>query len=84
LTLELISEKKRFYRIFGFDRLFKILFFLEKITDFTDYTEYSVFLPNIVRVGGSVVRVGRGFVREGVGVIRNGGFVGEMGWILSK
>jgi hypothetical protein len=46
-----------FYRILGFDRLFKILFFPEKITDFTDFTEhsvfltdfteYSVFLPNI-------------------------------------
>jgi hypothetical protein len=35
------------YSVFGFDRLFKFLFFSEKITDFTDYTEYSVFLPNI-------------------------------------
>jgi hypothetical protein len=36
-----------FYRIFGFDRLFKILFFSRKITDFTNYTEYSIILPNI-------------------------------------
>jgi hypothetical protein len=35
-------KNNRFYRIFGFDRLFKILFFSEKITDFTDHTEYSV------------------------------------------
>ncbi len=39
-----------FYRIFGFDRLFKNWLFLDILadfTDFTDYTEYSGFLPNI-------------------------------------
>jgi hypothetical protein len=32
-----------FGRIFGLDQLFKILFFLEKLTDFTDYTDIRFF-----------------------------------------
>jgi hypothetical protein len=44
ITLNIRFFYRIFGRIFGFDRLFKILFFSEKITDFTDFLHLESFI----------------------------------------
>ena len=43
----LVGTDYRFYRIFGFYRLLKILFFSKIPTDFTDFTNIRFFYPDI-------------------------------------